>query len=107
MSYEDDDIWEGSIKLKPAVMVGCVAYTVGQIDRVYGGPEEGGWWYDKFTPLRTFIVPTAKAARVRVLLGRWETRQNAGRRPLHSVLSDGLAVVRPGICGETPRPHYE
>ena len=20
-------------------------------DRVYGGPEEGGWWYDTYTPI--------------------------------------------------------
>jgi len=27
-----------------------------EIDRAYGGPEEGGWWYDCGTHIRTFAV---------------------------------------------------
>ena len=29
------------------------AYTV---DRCYGGPEEGGWWYDNYQPIASIPV---------------------------------------------------
>jgi len=30
--------------------------TVYQLDQAYGGPQEGGWWYDVGTVLETFQV---------------------------------------------------
>lgn len=27
------------------------------VTRHYGGPEEGGWWYDHYTPIETVAVP--------------------------------------------------
>lgn len=26
--------------------------------RAYGGPEEGGWWYDRLEPISTVVVPS-------------------------------------------------
>lgn len=28
--------------------------NVYRIERAYGGPEEGGWWYDDYIPLKSF-----------------------------------------------------
>lgn len=27
-----------------------------EIDRIYGGPEEGGWWYDSGTFVRAITI---------------------------------------------------
>jgi len=88
-------------------MIGVVCFTAGRVERLYGGPEEGGWYYDAFEPLRYFTVPAAKADRMRHWLKRWEERGNRGARPLHSVLSTGLRRVVSGMERRTPRPHYE
>lgn len=34
----------------PLIVRYITAYAV---TRHYGGPEEGGWWYDRFTPIET------------------------------------------------------
>jgi hypothetical protein len=88
-------------------MIGVVAFTMGHTDRVYGGPEEGGWYYNRFTPLRVLLVPAAKGERCERLLHRWQTLYNAGRRPLSSVLSSGRADFYHGIEPATPSQHYE
>jgi hypothetical protein len=31
--------------------------TAYSVTRHYGGPEEGGWWYNWYTPLKTVEVP--------------------------------------------------
>jgi hypothetical protein len=92
---------------RPHRMIGVAAYTCGEVQRVYGGPEEGGWYYDDFEPQRVLMVPAAKAERCERLLQRWQDHQNAGRPKLSSVLSNGRAQWRTGIEGRTPRPHYE
>lgn len=88
-------------------MIGTAAFTCGEVDRSYGGPEEGGWYYDDFRPIRVIVVPARKAERCARLLKRWEDRQNEGRPQIHSVLSYGRAQVREGIEEATQRPHYE
>ncbi len=61
------------------------------VDLAYGGPEEGGWWYDTgelARPLRvcaTEAAAAALAARVNRLLARLQRH----RRPVHSVAYDG------------------
>jgi hypothetical protein len=91
---------------KAQAIVGCVAFTVGEVDRVYGGPEEGGWWYDHFEPIRVFMVPARRKEALERRLRRWEECQNEGRRELSSVLSDGRAAVRRGVVGATMRQQY-
>lgn len=96
----------------------CVA--IGLEDRAYGGPEEGGWWYDTFEPLdeyahMTKIVITAEEAyRHRDELRQWivSEKLNEGRRPTSSVLSEGqydVHVYRGRYPHYVPerRPHYE
>jgi hypothetical protein len=93
--------------------------TLVHIDRRYGGPEEGGWWYDAATPL----VEGDDAQHVRIFHD-WDSAheyartldlvaaaRNAaeGNRELGSVLSDGIvgAWIWEGFPAPTPRPHYE
>lgn len=62
-----------------------------EMDRHYGGPEEGGWWYDVGELARPFRVcigeanATSLAARANRLLERLQRH----RRDIGSVLYDG------------------
>lgn len=60
------------------------AYTV---DRCFGGPEEGGWWYDQWVPLAGLQVSTEEYAVAAYDLlcdtyedreGRWDRFQSVG-----------------------------
>lgn len=51
-------------------LIGVVAYTVGETERLFGGPEEGCWYWDCFTPQRVLLVPQAKSERCERLLDR-------------------------------------
>ena len=84
-------------------------------DRAYGGPEEGGWWYDTGEMariIRTFKDEeraVAHATRMNRLL---DATINKGRREISSVLSDGryCAEVHENIAPHhypERRPHYE
>jgi hypothetical protein len=84
------------------------------VDRAYGGPEEGGWWYDTGDLVRV-IRTTPSENKAYELAGRLNghlRRLNYGRRPVSSVLSDG--VYRAQVWSDLPpkfypetRPHYE
>ena len=77
------------------------------VSRHYGGPEEGGWWYDWWRLLES-LPPTADAKPT--LREKWAHIQQEGDR--FSVLGDGedLRVVTEDYSGQfasTTRPHYE
>lgn len=89
-------------------------------DRAYGGPEEGGWWYDVRTPADGdwdteppqhghFPTPDEALAAAEQLQ-EWCERENFNRRPPSSVLSEGHFVVRveawPAEPSPKNRPHY-
>lgn len=79
------------------------------VRRCYGGPEEGGWWFDAGELLRTVVVAAADAGeRAKALEAEYS---NDGRRPLFSVLSTGEYRVsvddKPGRDWPVERPHYE
>ena len=38
--------------------------NVYELDRVYGGPEEGGWWFTTFTPRESRKFNTKLRARI-------------------------------------------
>ena len=82
-------------------------------DRAYGGPEEGGWWYDTEQFIRAVQVPDmAEANRVRNTLQAWCDDENSQRRSdISSVLSEGKYIVRieniPGRDYPSQRPTYE
>lgn len=84
-------------------------------DRRYGGPEEGGWWYDTGELVRPLIVTGNEGEAVRYadrLNRRLERTLNKDRRPISSVLSEGCyyAEIHENVApGHYPvqRPHYE
>jgi len=47
--------------------------------RCYGGPEEGGWWYDSWRPLHTERIPV------------WKTE-----RRVQALTRDGITATEPG-----------
>lgn len=90
------------------------------VERRYGGPEEGGWWYDAGDPIDDdpdLPSPVVTATRdeayaaMRIMRDTLDATVNVGRREKSSVLSDGVyeAHVSPGYPRSFPedRPHYE
>lgn len=91
---------------EPQRSVDVVSYTIGFVEKVYGGPEEGGWYYDWYSPTRVFHVSKKRAARLERLLQRFVDQYNEGRPSLSSVLSTGLGFLHRGITEETQRQFY-
>jgi len=84
----------------------------------WGGPEEGGWWYDVGSLVRivrTFASEERAYAYARRLNGKLQSRvicPNYGKREKSSVLSDGVyeaSVYQDHAPKGYPaeRPHYE
>ena len=86
-----------------------------EIDRSFGGPEEGGWWYDTGELHRVLkVVPNvdaayALAARANRLMDRLQRHRRdvgsvayAGGRFVACVFEDTAPRAFPEI-----RPHYE
>ena len=87
-------------------------YDVG---RMYGGPEEGGWWWDCYVLRHTFKARMGKESteserKALERLTRYLNRQE-GNRPLSSVLSTGYIqwniAEMPGELSTKERPRYE
>ena len=82
--------------------------TVYEAGRSYGGPEEGGWWFDTGVPIRHEIVGSYdEAVETREKL-RAEY-QNTGKR--YSVLGgedyEIMIGLEPGKAYPETYPHYE
>lgn len=80
--------------------------------REYGGPEEGGWWFDTGEPQKVYTCKSPDERAVcEELANKQVEKQNEGRRLLSSVLSTGRYSV--SIEDERPvpypavAPHYE
>jgi hypothetical protein len=84
-------------------------------DRAYGGPEEGGWWYDTGELVRTcrlFRDEDKAYAYCRRMNDLIRVLVNTGRPGVGSVLSEGVygAEVHEGNAMQgypETRPHYE
>lgn len=91
-------------------------------DRAYGGPEEGGWWYDTYAPIDGdadwdssppphghFPAPELAREAMRAL-AEWCNDQNSRRRSPSSMASEGHFCVRleswPAEYTPKQRPHY-
>jgi hypothetical protein len=93
-----------------------VRFVIGfyEMDRTFGGPEEGGWWYETGSLVRLHRVlcdeakAHARAARANRLLERVQCHS----RPLSSVAYDGgryRAIVwdgNPPPVFPVTAPHY-
>lgn len=89
--------------------------SIHELDRCFGGREEGGWWFDAGTPARDPALrrhtrvfrSSAKASRYCGRLEGVASRASLGARSLGSVLYAG-GQYRPVIQkGEQPRPWPE
>jgi hypothetical protein len=80
-----------------------------EVTRHYGGPEEGGWWYNWYEPVYAIRVPTRFSMRHRDRLARRFQKQSQG--DIYSVLGGVDYVVRRSGAkfqhATTRRPHYE
>ena len=86
-----------------------------ETDRAYGGPEEGGWWYDtgRFIKCRGIFTERVDAHDLSVRIEKEEMRER--RKGLHSpgsMLSSGqwpvvLIEDHPGRDYPRERPRYE
>jgi len=84
------------------------------VTRHYGGPEEGGWWYDQGEPLKSTAVRKGRGLR---LARRWNDYLNREGGPndgvdLGSVRCSGpiLAAIpedHPAAAFPDRRPFYE
>lgn len=99
-------------------MSGPWTVAVYLVDRAYGGPEEGGWYYDCSEPADEYASFTvgftdegAADRHAAMLNGQYGPIWNEGRREISSVLSEGQyrAMAREGNPKPWPaiKPHYE
>ena len=83
--------------------------SVYKVERCWGGPEEGGWWYDFYTLIESTEV--LRRDRNRVLRAKRKEWESQNTVPLHSVMSRGIYnVVKEENKGEhetKERPIYE
>jgi hypothetical protein len=89
------------------------------VDQAYGGPEEGGWYYDCGEPCKeladlTRVIKNRNAAwRYFKRMVKLSGELNQGKREVWSVLYDGDRVTAVMQKGTKPyawpeeRPHYE
>lgn len=122
MSLEEiDAVYQGTAHgpelfwIEPEPMVGpnCEPLwfvNVYELDRLYGGPEEGGWWYEAGEIQRVYVFTSweeATAARDRIV----EAHPTTANR--YSVLYHGGDIQvshparKPGEDYPKVRPHYE
>jgi hypothetical protein len=104
--YEADEQNEESFSVE--YVPGTVFVNVYEVDRIYGGPEEGGWWYDAGRCVLSRQVAEESAD---LLMAELESRYpNTGKSS--SVLYSGgdyriWAEDEPGKDYPEVAPHYE
>lgn len=85
-----DDIGETVKVITPKLYVNVYLH-----DQVYGGPEEGGWWYDSWLIEESLMFETEAEADAEYSNKAKEAGQdNKGRPPISSVCSKGVFEVR-------------
>lgn len=81
--------------------------NVYRVERCYGGPEEGGWWYDTGEPVGSVVVQGS--VETHVVRTRLE-REYPFTRARYSVLGGEDYSVRvedhPAVAWPAQRPHY-
>lgn len=113
----EEHSFDDRIQVNVTDMENVVLYiNVYLVDRAYGGPEEGGWYYTYYkleetipvlAPVGQDVFEYAKAEAKR---WRETVYSNDGRRPISSVLSEGRYDVRvevfKGESETTEIPYY-
>lgn len=112
MTAEDPD-WEFAPFVTELVDVRLPFYTIYEVERHWGGREEGGWYYDTFRRRETIAMlptdgPEVVEAMVRALWNRHEAEKYGD---IGSVLGGvDLRIYAEEVPGEhemTERPRYE
>ena len=85
---------------------GFLLVGVYHVDRCYGGPEEGGWYFDAWQHVASRLVPEQQWPGIKEEL--LEEYHDDGR-PLYSVLSRTEVVLENRVSQfrTKERPHYE
>jgi len=85
--------------------------TVYSVYQAYGGPEEGGWYYDIGSVVKVMPVPKSKAGTLLEKVKTWCGRANKGTRPRESVIGtpdyEARVGSKPGEDYPQERPFYE
>lgn len=81
-------------------------------NRAYGGPEEGGWWYDVGTVLASIpCVSDEQVEEAKARLKQIYGPQFEGNHDIGSVLCEGVLQIvveyEAGADYPETRPHYE
>lgn len=106
-------VWEAAEKKKTEPFEETLQYvSVYEVARYYGGPEEGGWWYNNYRLIESYPAKTGRA--VDGLVQTME-RKYAAHQPeynIYSAANDGpeYKVVVEDERGENEyleKPHYE
>ena len=79
---------KGELKMKYKYV--CVY----EVSREYGGPEEGGWYYDAGTLIKVMPVTRSKWAKLSRKVSAWCKLRNKESRPRYSVLDRTNYEVR-------------
>jgi hypothetical protein len=83
--------------------IGITTVRIVTVDRAYGGPEEGGWYYDVEQLVRQFTVPNSALPRLRRRLEQLVEVQNSQCRRWDY---ENKWKLRTGPLVVRPRPHY-
>lgn len=110
LSEDFGDDGHYTVEPKPYEGPWCVCLYL--VDRAYGGPEEGGWYYgcgvpviENDKPLPSWHNNLAEATAAMCKMDDLCEALNEGRRDIGSVLSEGLYRAR--ICDGAPKPYPE
>jgi hypothetical protein len=91
--------------------IGVAFVNVYELNRVYGGPEEGGWWFTTGEIVRSLAVPTAEAndyaATLEVAYPRGTGLENCGSVRYAGGDFDVAIEDNPGANWPSEYPHYE
>lgn len=82
--------------------------NVWDVDRVYGGPEEGGWWYDAGECIKTVVCLTREQAdEIHAELSERFPRTGKRSSVLYGEDYDVTIDDEQGTFFPENRPHYE
>jgi hypothetical protein len=101
--YDSDD--DGSVRYAE----GFTFVNVYEVDRAYGGPEEGGWYYDTGRLVLSRQVPSADAESVRASLREQYPSTGKSSSVIYPGYGDYTIHLdsEPGADYPDYTPHYE
>lgn len=110
-TYADADETEDEATSRVQYAPGFSFVNVYEVDRCYGGPEEGGWWYDAGQVVLSRQVPDDQIDETVAALED-EYPRGRGRYNSGSMLYSGgdykvLVENEPGADYPETTPHYE